>query len=261
MSHARAFLHVNSVPFLVTAVTAALQPPHPSLSPALPRPTTNRMFCPPPTFLTHSRHPPTSIYRRPSPHGPSCPCPSRPMPFRIRHVSPTTRSALPTCLSDCACQLPCYRIHTILPLRLMRTPSSTCTLFPLCISHHLPHITSAFTLTGRTPLRTSVLYFPPQSSPSRHVARIRHAAHCRRSARRTNVRSPRVDKQDELPSPALAYTCPCTSAPPIDVLLPRPSQLTAIECIINCAVNIESISNLDVASNCSIRDWKCGNAS
>ena len=96
-------------------------------------PTVNRMFCPPPTFLTHSRHPPTSIYRRPSPHGPSCPCPSRPMPFRIRHVSPTTRSALPTCLSDCACQLPCFRIHTILPLRLMRT-SPRAPLFR-CASH------------------------------------------------------------------------------------------------------------------------------
>ena len=151
-----AVLHVHSVPFLVSAVTAALQPPHPSLKRRRVQPNV-----PPSAHLTHSRLPPTPIYRRPSPRSlmsvsVSLSRPARRLSASAIHVSPTTRYALPTCLTVRA-SFPA--IHTILPLRLMRTPSSTCTLFPLCISHHLPHITSAFTLTGRAPLRTSVLYF------------------------------------------------------------------------------------------------------
>ena len=136
------------------------------------------MFRPPPTLLTPDFR--LRLYSAAPPHGPSYPCPSRPVPVRIRHVSPVTRSARPTCLTVRA-HFPA--IHTILPLRLMRTPS-TCISLPLFIAHHLSHIGSAFILTGRAPLRTSVLYFPPQSSPCRHVARTRHAAHYGRSARR-----------------------------------------------------------------------------
>ena len=117
------------------------------------------MFRPPPTLLTPDFR--LRLYSAAPPHGPSYPCPSRPVPVRIRHVSPVTRSARPTCLTVRA-HFPA--IHTILPLRLMRTPS-TCISLPLFIAHHLSHIGSAFILTGRAPLRTSVLYF---SHPSLH---------------------------------------------------------------------------------------------
>ena len=82
------------------------------------------MFRPPPTLLTPDFR--LRLYSAAPPHGPSYPCPSRPVPVRIRHVSPVTRSARPTCLTVRA-HFPA--IHTILPLRLMRTPS-TCISYP-----------------------------------------------------------------------------------------------------------------------------------
>jgi hypothetical protein len=137
----------------------------------------NLIFLPPPHLLTTLCR--LRLNSSVPFHGPSCPSPSRPTPARICHLSPVIRSARPTCRTVRSTP---PAIHTVPPLRLILTPS-TLTSRPLFISHHIVHIPSAALVTGHAPFRTSVLYLPPQSSPSRHVARTLHAAHRRRSAR------------------------------------------------------------------------------